>query len=142
MAFSIYVRGSMLTAAITYNTFWIIFMNDDASFMSTARIMRDFTTKRGLQSKTAMVFIVISMIYVLAFPTLASAMTGYTTNSAAFVADSQQNLLSFSSFAPVAYVIHDGWRVNLTGDYLVPFRKPDPSLGKLAPKQTLSWQLE
>jgi hypothetical protein len=53
-------------------------MQSEASFRATVRMIRDFTSRRGLKSKIAMVFMIATMIFVMAFPTLASAMTGYT----------------------------------------------------------------
>ncbi|KAH7160999.1 hypothetical protein EDB81DRAFT_783720 [Dactylonectria macrodidyma] len=120
-AFSSYVWSSMDTGPVTYDTFFTVYLEDEASLRSTAKMIRDFSTRRGLRSKLAMTFIIITMVYVLAWPTLASAMTGYTSASEAFVIDNYQNLISFSSFTPVAYVIHDGWRLNLTGNHLVSY---------------------
>lgn len=120
-AFLAYVRSSMVTTPVTYDTYWTVFMKDEVSAMSIFHVIRDFATNRGLRSRAAMIFMIMSMIFVLAFPTLVSAMTGYTTNREAFITDSQQNLIPFASFIPVAYIIHDGWRINLTGDYFVPF---------------------
>ncbi|KAH7142700.1 hypothetical protein B0J13DRAFT_503038 [Dactylonectria estremocensis] len=120
-AFSSYVRSSMATGPVTFDTFFTVYLEDEASLRSTAKMMRDFSTRRGLRSKLAMTFFIIAMIYVLAWPTLAGAMTGYTSANGAFVIDNQQNLISFSSFTPVAYVIHDGWRLNLTGNHLVSY---------------------
>ena len=131
-AFSAYVRSAMETTPITYGTFFTIFLEGDASFRSTIRIIRDFVARKGLRSKVAMMCIVLNMIYMLAFPTLAGAMTGYTPASGAFVTDTEQNMIPFSSFVNVAYVIHDGPRVNLTKDYPVPYFRLTPS--KMMPK--------
>jgi hypothetical protein len=118
-SFAVYVRSSMETAPVAYDTFFTVFLEEEPSFRSTIRVIRDFTCRRGLRSKLAMVSIITAMIYVLAWPTLASAMTGYTSASGAFVIDTAQNLISFSSFVPVAYIIHDGWRIQRTGDFIV-----------------------
>ena len=109
----------MATAPVTYDTFFTVFLEEEASFRSTFRLIRDFSRRRG--SKAAMTTIVLTMIYVLAWPTLASAMTGYTSALGSFVKDKQQNFISFDKFVPVAYIIHDGWRVNFTTDFIVPF---------------------
>jgi len=111
----------MGTTPITYDTFWAFFVRDDASLIATLRVIRDFAARRSLRSRVAMVFIVLTMAFVLAFPTLASAMTGYTANSASFVEDTAGNLISFAQFKPLAYMIHDGWRIGLTGDYPIPW---------------------
>lgn len=59
------------------------------------------------------------MIYISAFPTLVGAMTGYSANVRSFVPDRNNNLIQFNSYKPALYVIHDGWRINSTTDYLV-----------------------
>jgi hypothetical protein len=99
-------------------------MDDQPSFRSTLRFIRDSTVKRTGHSKAAMAFFAASMLFVLAFPTMASAMTGYRANSGAFVTDSQKNMIAINSFAPVAYVVHDGLRINLTDNYMVAFASP------------------
>lgn len=66
-----------------------------------------------------MIFMLVTVGYILAFPTIASAMTGYTGNVAAFVPDNSGNFVKFESFLPVLYVIHDGDRINKTKDYIV-----------------------
>ncbi|KAK3292120.1 uncharacterized protein B0H64DRAFT_346694 [Chaetomium fimeti] len=120
-AFSTYVRSAMHTGPVTYSSFFAVFLESDASPMSTYRITRDFTTRGPLRSKLAMACIVATMAFIIAWPTLASAMTGYAPATQAFVLDIENNLISFGSFTTVAYVIHDGQRVNRTKDYLVPY---------------------
>lgn len=61
-----------------------------------------------------MAFIVGTMIFIWAFPTLGSAMTAYSTNVKAFVNSTDGILVPFNSFRQVLYVIHDGQRINLT----------------------------
>jgi hypothetical protein len=121
-AFSTYVRSSMHAGPIAYDSFFTVFLESEASLTSAYRVTRDFTTRRGLRSRLAMACIVLTMIFILVWPTLAGAMTGYTPANRAFVRASDNNLIPFANFSTVAYVIHDGWRVNLTGNYLVPFR--------------------
>ncbi|KAK8074149.1 hypothetical protein PG994_005048 [Apiospora phragmitis] len=68
-----------------------------------------------------MVFMVLSTIYVLVFPTLAGSMTGYISVMKAFVKDRSGSIIPFENFNYVAYIIHDGQRVNLTADYIIPY---------------------
>lgn len=62
---------------------------------------------------------VATLIFTLSFPTLASAMTGYNSNVADFVIDLNRSYVPLSSYKPAVYVIHDGWRINQTGNYYV-----------------------
>jgi hypothetical protein len=65
-----------------------------------------------------MIWIVFSTAFVISFPTLASAMTGYAGNSKAYVQDADGNLVPWgSTFSSVDFIIYDGWRINLTGNY-------------------------
>lgn len=66
-----------------------------------------------------MAFIILTMTFVLIFPTLGSAMTGYSGNVEAYIPDSNGNNILFSSFRPLYYILHDGDRVGLTKDYEV-----------------------
>jgi hypothetical protein len=129
----------MHAGPVTYSSFFAIFLESEASVRSTYRITRDFTTRRALRSRLAMVCIVAVMVFVLLWPTLASAMTGYTPAIRPFVLDIENNLMSYMSFEPVAYVIHDGWRINQTGDHLVSFYKDEHADGngcKLVPTRS------
>jgi hypothetical protein len=92
-----------------------------------------------------MVFMSMTMLFVLSIPTLTTSRTGYTPVTAAFIRtdgseqpptlgvqlpstagsvpspDLASALLPFSSTLEVLYVIHDGSRVGLTDNYPVPF---------------------
>lgn len=121
-AFSSYVRVSMETGPVTFDTFFATHLEETASLKSTVKMVRDFSTRRCLRSRPAMAFIIATMIYILAWPTIAGAMTGYTSAESAFVSDIRGSLTPLENFLPVLYVIHDGWRVDLEGDYLVTYR--------------------
>ena len=66
-----------------------------------------------------MVFMAATMVFIVAFPTLMSAMSGYDSNVASRIQDRDGNLISFRDFERPIYVVHDGSRVNLTDDYLI-----------------------
>lgn len=66
-----------------------------------------------------MVFITTIMAFILAFPTLVSAMSGYDFNVASNVMDRDGNLIPFSNFSRVLYVIHDGWRIDQNDSYWI-----------------------
>lgn len=123
--FAKYVTTSMQVAPVTFNTFRSIFMQRESSLDGLVKLLRDFTRWRGLHSKVAMVFMITSMVFVLAFPTLASAMTGYSGNVQPFVGEADKAYLPFNSFQPLYYVIHDGDRVGKTKEYNI--TDPDPN---------------
>lgn len=115
--FSKCLHSAMMTDPVTYQTFWAVFMQDGPSLRSIILTIRDFAWIRGLRSKATMVFMILSMTFVLAFPTLASAMTGYSANTEAVVRTNGVNQVPFSQFKRARYVIHDGNRVNLSTQY-------------------------
>ncbi|KAM7193918.1 hypothetical protein V8F20_008188 [Naviculisporaceae sp. PSN 640] len=120
-AFTAYFTVDMGAKSVTYGTFWAIFLDRQPSFLDIFHVVKDFINHQTRRSKSAIIFIPFSMSFVLVFPTLISAMTGYRPNNAAFVRDSANSLVPFENFTLAAYVIHDGLRVNLANDYIVPF---------------------
>ena len=66
---------------------------------------------------------VVTMFFILAFPTITSAMSGYDANVASYLPDRNGSLFRFTDFAPVVYVIHDGWRIGQDGNFWVPVRE-------------------
>lgn len=55
----------------------------------------------------------LSTFYVLSFPTLLAAMTGYITTSEPYVRNDEGNLVKFYQVQPVRYVVEDASRVGL-----------------------------
>ncbi|KAJ3961204.1 hypothetical protein N0V92_002086 [Colletotrichum tropicale] len=121
--FSDYVTTSMEVSPVTYETFWTVFLDGAPTFWSTWYLMRDFSRSHGLRSRFAMIFMVLVAIFILLFPTLGSAMSGYQANSGAFIRGPDGEMLKFADFDMIAYIIHDGDRVNLTKDYPVTFAR-------------------
>jgi hypothetical protein len=68
----------------------------------------------------AILSMLLSTLYVLSFPTLMAAMTGYITTYEAYVEDYNQNLLPLRQVLnrPIAYIIQDSYRI---GNYSKPF---------------------
>lgn len=117
--FSKYLYSILATDPITYQTFWTIFMQDGPSLRSVFRTVRDFIWLRGLRSKSIMFFMIFTMMFVLAFPTLASAMTGYSANNQAWVKTDDVKQVLFSHFERARYVINDGNRVGLSAKFAI-----------------------
>ena len=117
--FARYLKICMENEPVSYRLFRTIFIEKDASLISTGRTIKSFIRQRKLRSKAAMVFMVATMLYILAFPTLMSAMSGYDSNVVSRVQDGDDNLVPFDKYARVLYVIHDGWRIGEHGDYWI-----------------------
>jgi hypothetical protein len=119
----------MEVAPITFTTYRIIFVQNVSVLFAIPRIIRDFVSRRGLNSKAAMCFMVFTMLFTLIFPTLGGAMTGYSGNVAPYVPDSDGNFIPYNNFNIALYTIHDGDRINQTKEYAITLYK-DKSIGK------------
>lgn len=117
--FQDFVALSLLTHPVAYSTFFIVFIQKAPSLKAVYRTIRDLTSSNGLRSKLAMYFIVATMMFCLAFPTFATSMAGYTTANKAFVEQEDGGLTGFADVMPVAYIIHDGSRINQTDELIV-----------------------
>ncbi|KAK3378805.1 hypothetical protein B0T24DRAFT_522841 [Lasiosphaeria ovina] len=122
--FADYVTTSIVDSPITYATFWIIYLYREPSLTSCFRLIRDFWRGHVLDSKCAMVFMLLTMFFLLSFPTLASAMTGYVMANRAYIRSTDLSLIRFPDLMPTAYLIHDGSRINLTDDYPIFYFEP------------------
>ncbi|KAK0721579.1 hypothetical protein B0T26DRAFT_644373 [Lasiosphaeria miniovina] len=128
--FADYVTTSMAASPTTYSTYWIIYLCQEPSVASCLRLMRDFWRRRVLKSKPAMAFILLEIAYLLSFPTLVGAMTGYTTANQSFVTGVDSSLIPFSDFSEIQFIIYDGSRIGLLDNYMVTYfrRKGKPSV--------------
>ncbi|EUC44372.1 hypothetical protein COCMIDRAFT_52299, partial [Bipolaris oryzae ATCC 44560] len=110
--FARYLTICMASEPVSYQVFRTIFIENDASVLSTCRTIKSFITQRRLKSKFAMAFMTATMLFILAFPTLMSAMSGYDSNVSSRVPDPSDNLVPFGNFSRVLYFIQDGLRIN------------------------------
>lgn len=123
-AFSLHIQAEMEDVEcrpLTYDTFWIFFMAREVEFTTLTRLFHDLIIRRRFKSNVVMTFIFLFMLFIMAWPTIAGAMTGYDSNNTAFVNMTDGTQVQFSDFEPVLYIIHDGKRVNLTDDYIIPY---------------------
>ncbi|KAK4159999.1 hypothetical protein QBC43DRAFT_373433 [Cladorrhinum sp. PSN259] len=122
-----FVAVSIQQSPISYTTFWGVFLRQESTLMGVYRLLADRTFYRALRSKIAIVFAVTSLVFVVAFPTLADAMTGYAPTTDAFIPQKSgdQLLVPYRLFEKVAYIIHDGWRVNGTANDIIPLNHID-----------------
>ena len=109
----------MITKPVTFSTFFVTYLKKDASLTSIYRITRDFSTCLALRSRMASYFLVTTLLFCLAFPTLAGSMTGYTAPTQAFVQKADNTKTPLGDVQYVLYTIHDGERINLTNNHIV-----------------------
>ncbi|KAI1421473.1 hypothetical protein F5Y12DRAFT_718434 [Xylaria sp. FL1777] len=118
--FADYATLSMETTPITYTTFIILFIERGPEFTSFCQLLRDFVLYRRLGSKISTAWVIFSMFFVLAWPTFIASASGYTPQTGPYVVDINENFVPYNEFRLLAYIIHDGSRINLTDDYPVP----------------------
>lgn len=117
--FARYLTICMESEPVTYQLFRTIFIENNASVLSTLRTIKSFIWHRRLRSNVAMAFMTATMVFILALPTLISAMSGYDSNVASRILDRGDNLIPFKNYSRVLYVIYDGWRINQSGNYWI-----------------------
>jgi len=120
-AFSTHAAAWAQTNPITYRAYKAVFISRESSVLNLCHLAYDFAASGGFRAKMTVAFTTMSLALVLAFPTLAGAMTGYRPNLQAFITSVDGDYIPYSSFFPVMYIVHDAARVNLTLDYPVPW---------------------
>lgn len=105
----------------TFATFFVVFLQPEPTLMSTYRLIREFSIHRRPGSIATAIFIPLTVIFTLVFPTAVNSMTGYMTVNDPYVEDRNGRMIPFSDFDRVAYIIHDGKRINETDDLIIPF---------------------
>jgi hypothetical protein len=75
-------------------------------------MIQEFSKYRPLESVIAMTWMILDATFVVAFPTLVSAMSGYKTSNEAFLRDDEGNYMAFSRLYQVDYIIQDSSRLN------------------------------
>ncbi|KAJ3577584.1 hypothetical protein NPX13_g2984 [Xylaria arbuscula] len=91
-----YAATSTATQPLTFATYRTLFADSGPSVTSTANLLHDFIKFRCLASKWASICLIYSLLLILAFPTLVSSSTGYTTLSEAFISIDDNTLVPIS----------------------------------------------
>lgn len=107
-----YITAAMETSPISYGTYKTLFLRDGISFTGLIDLIREFWTHRPLTSSWAMAWMVLSAIFVILFPTLISALSGYSANGHAYIFDGSGNLMDYQKLFMIDYVIHNASRLN------------------------------
>ncbi|KAJ2990117.1 hypothetical protein NUW58_g3113 [Xylaria curta] len=116
---------SLTTRPLSFTAFHTIFLDSEPSIFSAWNVTKSFISQKRLASKVVSAFIIFTMFFILAWPTLASAATGYVPITRAVVREQLEggktdpNLIAFSGFQHVAYIIHDFWRINTLNTSLI-----------------------
>ncbi|KAK6365006.1 hypothetical protein LTS17_011702 [Exophiala oligosperma] len=105
-----YLDHAMREAPVSYDTFEALAFVPP-SLVNTAKLAGDLLLCRGWRSRLAILWILCSSLFVISFSSLASAMSGYNTNSEAVVAGSGGRVINYADYQVVQFAIHDAWRI-------------------------------
>ncbi|KAI0543983.1 hypothetical protein F4679DRAFT_589929 [Xylaria curta] len=135
---------SLISQPLSFAAFHAIFLESEPSIFSTWTTAKSFIFQRRVASKFTSGFIIFGMFFILAWPTLISAATGYVPITWPVIreqgSEANPNLIAFSHFRPIAYIIHDFWRINLNTSLITCDEFPDTCLWDVLPC-TLLWNV-
>lgn len=103
----------MESSPVSYGTFEAITLQN-GSLTSTLKLIRDMFKNKSRHARITVCWFVISGVFVLSFQTLISAMAGYTANIKSFIEVDTGNLVLYSNFNLIRYIVHDAPRINNT----------------------------
>lgn len=109
----------MIEAPVTYATYWVLFLHQEPTITSTYRLARDFCFYTGTRSPVMSIFVIVTTIFALAYPTFVNSMSGYVTDNSPYIEVETGTMVPLFNFTKLAYVIHDGDRVGLSKEYNV-----------------------
>ncbi|EXJ55471.1 hypothetical protein A1O7_08398 [Cladophialophora yegresii CBS 114405] len=116
IAFAVYSKAlvrSMESSPVSYGTFEAVTLQS-GSLTANFKLARDLLKNKTAQARAAVVWMITSACFVLAFPTILSAMTGYSVNIGSFVQVDDGNLVQYSNFTLIRYIVHDAHRIDQT----------------------------
>jgi hypothetical protein len=101
----------MVLAPISLLTYKRLFLQKEPSILSTLHMLQEFVRYRALHSGLGMAWIVLSAFFVIAFPTVSSAMTSYTPTTSPYIKDREEKWLPVDTVQHVDYMVYDAQRV-------------------------------
>lgn len=104
----------MENTPVSYGVYKTVFLDNPNSLGGVSGLMREFAVLRRLPSMIGMIWIISSAVYLIVFPTFASAMSGYSSNNHAFILDPSGNYMDYDNLFLIDYIIHNSSRLNLT----------------------------
>jgi hypothetical protein len=105
------------TRPVSYRLFSALSM--DSGTLHSLWVVLTESRRYKISSLIRLVSIAYSIAYVLSFPTLMGAMTGYTTKWTPYVAQDDGSMVKLASYDRVKYIIVDGSRIGLENDTIV-----------------------
>lgn len=113
VAYRVFMKSltrAMEGCPVPYHTF-AAFAFEPGTAAGMFMLAKNFASNRSIRSRMTVSWVLIATLYIVAFPTLSSAMTGYTSVMESYVEDKSVNLVPVSSYKQVDYIIEDGDRI-------------------------------
>jgi hypothetical protein len=103
---------SLERTSVPVRTFEAVALQDP-SINTLFKQIGDFLSIKGGAHRLRILWMILSTIFVVAFSTLAGAMTGYAPVTDPFLHGQDGQLVPFDSYLNVIYIVHDADRVGL-----------------------------
>lgn len=91
----------------------------DSTLIAFYKQVCNFLSIKGWQHQLRMSWIILSTLFIVAFPTLVSAMTGYAPVTDPFLQGGDGQLIPFASYLSVMYIVHDADRIGLNSPLIL-----------------------
>lgn len=102
---------AMECSQVSYHTFAALAF-EPGTVVGVYMLAKNFASNRSLRSKMIMFWVLIATLYIIAFPTLSSAMTGYTSVMDAYLEDQTRNLVPWNLYNRIIWIVEDADRIN------------------------------
>nr|KAK5446069.1 hypothetical protein LTR18_003988 [Exophiala xenobiotica] len=105
-----YLTATMRERSVSYGTFEALAFVPP-TLVRTGRLAGDLLANRGWRTRLTMVWIICSSLFVISFSSLATAMSGYSSNNEAVMPDYTGRVVGYADYQVVHFAINDAWRI-------------------------------
>lgn len=109
---------SMECHAVPVSTFEAITLQD-STLVAAYKQIRNFLSIKGWQHNLRLLWIILSTLFIVSFPILAGAMTGYAPVTNPFLQGKDGELNPLASYEQALYIVHDADRVGLESPFIL-----------------------
>jgi len=102
---------AMEDSQVSYHTFAALAF-EPGTIAGVFMLAKDFASNRCFRSKMVVSWVLMATLHIIAFPTLSSAMTGYTSVMGVYMEDHNQNLVPWKLYRSIWCIIEDADRID------------------------------
>lgn len=114
VAYRVFMKSlarAMEGSPVSYHTFAALAF-EPGTITGVIMLAKDFASNRTFRSKMVVSWVLMATLYIVAFPTLLSAMTGYTSVMGVYLEDHSQNLVPWKLYRKFWWIIEDADRID------------------------------